>query len=362
MAFDVSYSRTERAVHKLAFARPAVQLAAADIENTAFGRSFAGANAGRPVFVTSLARAGTTMVLEILAQMPDLASHIYRDMPFVLAPVLWSKLSGPFQKQSGRRERAHGDGVRIGFDSPESFEEVFWKAFWPDHYRDDGIRLWGAGDRNAEATEFFTGLRRKVVALRRPGTMGQARYVSKNNANIARLPLLAAMCPDAHVLVILRDPFEHAASLHRQHVNFANLIAQDAFVQRYMADIGHFEFGPLHRPFRFDGLAGLTDGRGPADADYWLAYWIAAFETVAAQIRDGVHVLPYEALCETGAPALAPYCAAIGIGTDPLGAAMGEVRPVAWKADPAGFDQGLAARARTLHAELSAAVLPPLSP
>ena len=362
MAFDVSYSRTERAVHKLAFARPSVQLAAADIENTAFKRSFAGANAARPVLVTSLARAGTTMVLEILARMPELASQIYRDMPFVLAPVLWSKLSGPFQKQSGRRERAHGDGVQIGFDSPESFEEVFWKAFWPDHYGAEGIRLWDAGSRNAEATEFFANMRRKVVALRRPGTMGQARYVSKNNANIARLPLLAAMCPDAHVLIILRDPFEHAASLHRQHVNFADLIAQDTFVQRYMADIGHFEFGPLHRPFQFDGLAELTDGRTPADINYWLAYWIAAFETVAAQRRDGVHILPYEALCETGAAALAPYCTAIGIGTDPLEAAMGEVRPVSWKADRAGFEPGLAARAAALHHDLSAAVLPPLSP
>ena len=29
------------------------------------------------------------------------------------------------------------------------------------------------------------------------------------------------MYPDARILLVLRDPFEHAASLHRQHLNFA---------------------------------------------------------------------------------------------------------------------------------------------
>ena len=28
-------------------------------------------------------------------------------------------------------ERAHGDGMTIGYDSHEAFEEVLWRAFWP---------------------------------------------------------------------------------------------------------------------------------------------------------------------------------------------------------------------------------------
>ena len=69
MAFEVTYSRMDRLLHRLAFAGRSVQLAAEDIESTAFARQFRDVPTARPVFVTSLARAGTTMVLETLALM-----------------------------------------------------------------------------------------------------------------------------------------------------------------------------------------------------------------------------------------------------------------------------------------------------
>ena len=52
----------------------------------------------------------------------------YKDMPFILAPNLWSKLS--FNKKNiDLVERAHGDGIRVSVESPEAFEEVFWMTF-----------------------------------------------------------------------------------------------------------------------------------------------------------------------------------------------------------------------------------------
>jgi len=36
-------------------------------------------------------------------------------------------------------ERDNGDGIRIGFDSPEALEEVFWRVFRGDYIRPDRL-------------------------------------------------------------------------------------------------------------------------------------------------------------------------------------------------------------------------------
>src|SRR5687768_2499298 len=168
MAVQLNYSTMDRMVHRMAFSTPFVQLAAADMEETLFGASYAKVRAGQPIFITSLPRAGTTLLLEVLAQFPSLATHVYRDMPFVMAPVMWSKLSGRFRKPSEMRERAHGDGIEIGYDSPEALDEVFWRTFWPEKYTATGIALWKSTDVKEDARTFFLEHMKKVVSLRRP--------------------------------------------------------------------------------------------------------------------------------------------------------------------------------------------------
>ena len=95
----------------------------------------------------------------------------------------------------------------------------------------------------------------------------------------ARLSLLPKIFPDCQIIVLLREPSAHAASLYRQHMNFAKLQAADDFSKRYMGDIGHFEFGALHRPMAFN--RDFLTGRDLERPDYWLAYWITSFEHVA---------------------------------------------------------------------------------
>lgn len=303
------YSRLDRLVHRVAFASPAVQLGAADLEAWLFRKEIEASRLAAPVFVTSLPRAGTTALLLALATLPSMATHLYRDMPMVMAPLLWSRLSAPFQKAAVPAERAHGDGIEIGYDSPEAFDEIVWRALWPDHYGEKGLALWTAADASAEATAFMTAHHRKVAALRRPGAAA-VRYLSKNNNNIARLDLLPMMFPGAAIVVPIRAPVEHALSLHRQHRNFTARHADDKFTRRYMADIGHLEFGALHKPILFDGFADLAEGLGPNDLDYWLAYWIAAFEHVRARRRH-LCLVVYEHLCRD-AEAARSLCREIG--------------------------------------------------
>lgn len=355
--YQLNYSALDRFMHRLAFGMPAIQMTAADIEANAFGGQYKDVDAARPIFITSLPRAGTTLVLEALHRFPTVAVHTYRDMPFVMAPLLWSRLGGAFHKKAELQERAHGDGMQVGFDSPEAFEEILWRQFWPEKYTATGIDLWQTADIQDEARHFFVDHMKKIIALRRPDRRNDARYVSKNNGNMARLDILTRMFPGARIVVPMRDPINHAGSLLRQHRNFTEMHAKEPFVQRYMADLGHYEFGALHRPIAFDGLAALIDGRDPMTLDYWLAYWIAAFEYVATRL-DGLILLAYDPLCTEPGRHLPTLCHALDIADE---GRMEEVvslfrAPGGGPAD-APCDPVLKQRAETLYERLRAAAI-----
>ncbi len=277
-----AYNAGDRLMHALAFSGPGVQKALARIDDRLYRRDIARVPDAAPIFITSLARGGTTALLNALNDTPGVATHLYRDMPFMTAPMLWSRLSGN-RRDVTERARAHGDGMMISLDSPEAFDEIFWMLFWPEKYRRDHIALWHQGDTHAQAQAFFATHFRKIARLRHPelreGAQVGVRYLSKNNANIARLALLRDLFPGCQIVIPLREPSAHAASLFRQHQNFSRLHAQDGFAKRYMRDIGHLEFGALHRPIDFDRAA--LAGHTPDQPDYWLAYWVTCFHHVS---------------------------------------------------------------------------------
>lgn len=281
---EAAYSTGDRLVHVLAFSSPGLMRRLARFDQRRGGRQAEAFEHTPPIFVTSLARGGTTALLNALSGEPALCSYLYRDMPFPTAPLTWSRLSGSGRDVSTRK-RAHGDGLEIGINSPEAFDEVLWMLGWQDKYRATSIDLWTAADHDPAARDLMQNTFHRVAALRakeRGLTPDTAlTYLSKNNANIARLDLLGTAFPGAHVLVVLRHPGAHALSLWRQHQRFLKIHAEEEFTLRYMRDIGHFEFGALHRPLAFPGFDDAA--LDPAHPDYWLAYWMAAFSHVKMQ-------------------------------------------------------------------------------
>jgi hypothetical protein len=302
---EVPYGPLDKALHNLAFASPDRQRRLAGLETRLYRRRMDPAHAARPVFITSLPRAGTTILLQMLARCPEFASATYRHMPFTLAPLLWGGFSSAFRKPSTPAERAHGDGIEVGIDSPEGFEEMVWLAFWPGHYRPDHILPWSGNDRDPAFEAFLRRHMTKIVATR----PGARRYLSKNNANIARLPLLEAMHPDATIVIPLRDPAAQVASLMRQHRRFADLHKRDPFTRHYMEGLGHFEFGAALRPIAFDGTP--ADPAEAETVDFWLAYWIRAYTHVLARAGERVVLLDHDALCRDPVPRLHALAAAL---------------------------------------------------
>jgi hypothetical protein len=349
-----AYGAIDRALHRLAFGSLGAQRRLAGLESRMFSDRIDPDHARRPVFVTSLPRAGTTVLLEALAELPEFGAATYRHMPFTLLPLLWTDASRRFHQAPEPAERAHGDGVAVGYDSPEAFEETLWMAFWPEHYRDGFIRPWSAAAREPAFEDFFRQHMAKVVAA---GPEWARRYLSKNNANIARLPLIAAAFPDATIVIPVRDPFAQAASLQRQHRRFLALHAEDPFTLRYMEGLGHFEFGAAFRPIAFD--CAPAENGDPEDAAFWIGYWAEVFEAVLDTAGPQAVFVDFDRLAAEPQPALAALAERIGARSGPeLAAAARRFRPTrgveAPEAPPA-----LVERAGRIHAALLERCLAP---
>jgi hypothetical protein len=103
--------------------------------------------------------------------------------------------------------------------------------------------------------------------------------------------------------------------LLRQHQNFLKLQAEDDFIKRYMRDIGHFEFGQIHKPFQFPGFdAEIYD---PAIGDYWLNYWIHAFREILEHSDSCIFVLQDD-LRSSPQVTMTTLCSALDLAQGPL--------------------------------------------
>ena len=292
-----SYSQLDRTLHHVAFKTYIAQVALADVEDKMFSQQLATCTTKRPVFITALPRAGTTLLLECCASLPEFAAHCYRDMPFVLIPCLWNRFSQNFQQTIELQERAHGDGMKINPDSYEALEEVLWKTFWPRHYQKDRIVPWDMED-NEEFNEFFHSHMRKIILLRRKSLARSARYVSKNNANIARARILYKLFPDSVIIIPFRHPLQHASSLLEQHLNFLHLHEADSFACEYMKAIGHYDFGQNLCPIDFGGWLDKRESRDTKSLDFWLEYWVVSYKYLLTENACVLNFFDYEALCE----------------------------------------------------------------
>jgi hypothetical protein len=216
-------------------------------------------------------------------------------MPFVMAPNIWRLMTRHAKPQSAPMERAHSDGILIDFDSPEAFEEVFWRTFGEQTLTSDSL---GEKAPSPDVLDAFADYRAMVAnpkTDRMPATGNPRRYLSKNNNNLLRLP---SLCADvtATVLLVYRDPVATARSLHRQHVRFCTAQQQDRFTRRYMGWLGHHEFGLDHRPFGFAKPA-MDASLSPDDPNYWLDYWTVVYNCVLAQRDLRLHMVDHAALC-----------------------------------------------------------------
>ena len=323
-----------------------------EIETNAHQEALDRIEIDRPVYIAGLARSGSTILLEMLARHPDVATHQYRDFPLLFAPIYWDRVFG--QRQANRtepEERAHKDRIKVTPASPEAMEEVLWMAFF-QHIHDPAQCQVLDASTSAPAFERFYRDHLKKMLLIRDGR----RYLAKGNYNTTRLAYLLKLFPDARFIVPVREPRWHVASLLKQHRLFSAAERADRRILRHMRRVGHFEFGLDRRVVRTGANeeAARIDALWSSGQDIegyarlWSGVYGYVLDSIAADpaIARATLVVRYEDLCRDPQSRLTDIATHAGLSfpSDVIAAMAGEV------SSPTYYDPGFTATEEaTIH-------------
>ncbi len=257
----------------------------------------------RPVYVCGLARAGSTVLLELLAAAPEFTTHRYSDYPLLWTPYWWNWLCARLPLPSAQpQQRAHHDRIAVTVDSPEAFEEVLWMHFFAGRH-DPGVdQILSAQSENATFATFYTMHLRKLLVIR-----GARRYLAKGNYNLTRIAYLRRLFPDARFIIAVREPLAHVASLVKQDRLFNAWAKDDPTIARHLARCGHFEFGPHKSAVNVGDAEHAraiqacfdTNQSAQAYARQWAASYGWLMRTLAndAQLARACRLVDYGQLC-----------------------------------------------------------------
>lgn len=243
-----------------------------------------------PVYVSGLARSGSTVLLEFLASCKGVATHCYRDYPFIYTPLWWNWMLDHMPGTKAEyRERSHGDGIAITPESPEAMEEMLWMAFFKNAHDPSTTNLLGPSVSVPEFEQFYREHIKKLLWLR-----NGERYIAKGNYNIARLPYLHKLFSEACFVIPVRDPVTHLASLIRQHRRFCEGEREHPRALSYMQRVGHFEFGLDLRPLNVGDTEAVRDiqtlWQSGEEVRGWARYWHLVHSYLADMLEQNNEV------------------------------------------------------------------------
>jgi hypothetical protein len=262
----------------------------------------------RPIFISGLARSGSTLLHELVAAHPQVATHRIKDYPLIFTPYWWRRATAK-QRPPEPRERPHHDGVMITSDSPDALEEMVWMAFFP-HCHDPAVsNILGAADHHPAFETFYNTHLRKLLLVEQ-----RTRYAAKANYHVARLTYLLRLFPDARFLIPVRAPASHIASLRRQQERFSRGQREHPRALAFMQRSGHFEFGLDRRPLHLgdaERVQQILQAWAKGDEVRGLAlHWdmvhryLMQLLAMEDQLRAATLVVPFEALCASPAEML----------------------------------------------------------
>lgn len=333
------YTTSAQMLHRLALGSEGMKSLLDDLDRRLAGRRASSVAVQQPVYVTSLARAGTTVVLEALYSSGCFTAQTYRAMPFVMAPWAWGGLSRSGKgsgKGAEQRERAHGDRLKISVDSPEAFEEVFWSTYAGREVRDpDGLRP--VGDVPVGLLERYRSWVQRIVARGAVGRAETGRYLCKNNNNILRVPWLLQAFPDAQIVTPFRHPADHVRSLLGQHQRFLERHAQDPFSLEYMDWLGHHEFGAHFLPFKMgadQGSVTPVNKQALLEPAFWVDYWTRIYGYLVEAHSNELLWLDYDRLCDAPEAVLEELAKTLFLPDGSLQAFTGKIHRAPARPDP----------------------------
>lgn len=287
---------------------PNACLRLAGLESQSLASAIEQVSAAAPIYICGLARAGTTLLHEVISSHPAAATHRMKDYPMIFTPYWWRRATAQ-SDPAPPRERAHGDGVMVNSESPDALEEMLWMAFFRGCHEPAASNAWGADGRHPAFESFYSAHLRKLLLAE-----GATRYAAKNNHHVARLAYLVRLFPGARFLLAVRSPRRQIASLVRQHHWFCDAQRRYPRALAFMQRTGHFEFGLDRRPMQLGDASRRAqiaeDWAAGREVLGWARYWDLVYSHLSellehdAEVRAASMIVRFETLCESPAETL----------------------------------------------------------
>jgi hypothetical protein len=261
----------------------------------------------KPIYIVGLARAGTTIVLEMLSRHQSLASHRYRHFLMPFFPHRFSRIVDQSRFFTKPRERVHKDGIIVTRESPEAVEEIFWQDFFDKSHNEDNSNVITGAMSNPNFEHFYRNHIRKLMINQRC-----SRYLAKNNYNITRLEYLKHIFPSVKFLLIVRNPINQIASLIKQTKLFIEMEDKNHLLIDWHRLTGHSEFGHYQTCINtgdneiIHKIRKLWKNK-ETYVKGWAYYWSSIYNYVMnlleanKEIKESTLVIRYEDLCENPA-------------------------------------------------------------
>ncbi|MFX1586172.1 MAG: sulfotransferase [Promethearchaeota archaeon] len=261
----------------------------------------------RPIYITGLARAGTTIILEMLSKHPDLASHRYKYLIMPYIPHWFSQMVKASKLYAKPFERFHRDGIFVTGESPEAVEEIFWQKFFKNTHNENSTNIINGSASNPRFESFYRNHIRKLII-----TQKSSRYLAKNNYNVTRMEYLLRLFPSSKFLLIIRNPVNHIASLIKQTNLFAKLGSESPLLNEWLKIIGHREFGRYQVCINANNTELIQKIRRlwANKEKYikgWANYWVSIYDFIAnnldanKKLKKATLIVRYDELCDTPA-------------------------------------------------------------
>ncbi len=244
------------------------------------------------IFITGLARSGSTALLNQLFQQEEYGSILYKHMPFILNPKLANIFSKFTTKNKKLKPRLHNDGIQISVESPECFDEILWKKIFKNNI---GLLLSNNSIISKEKLATYKFLLDEFCRLQR-----KKGLVIKNNNNHIRIDKLSKYFKASNFIILFRNPIEHATSLLNTHKRFCEFQKKDPYITKYMDLLGHYEFGMNSFNFQYGLHNPLYILYKKEDINFWLKQWINAYSWLlkySKKKRSNVHYISYSKIC-----------------------------------------------------------------
>ncbi|MGV9170069.1 MAG: sulfotransferase [Promethearchaeia archaeon] len=271
------------------------------IENSVLAEELYECTVESPVYITGFARAGSTILLEMLDSHRLFTSHRYFQIGSPSTPYFMNQFIEKVPLMTEFSERVHNDRILVNRDSPEGLEEIYWQNHFPTILDENESDILDESVSNNEFEKFYRNQMKKLII-----SQEGKRYVAKNNYVITRIDYVRKIFLDSRFIVMVRNPVNHIASLIKQDMLIGRLERQDPRIADWEKMVGHREFGIGKKVINVGNDVAKIRSLWKKKDTYvrgWARYWGNMYEYIYQKSKETKDLLlvRYEDLCDKSA-------------------------------------------------------------